>query len=64
MFADVQVEADQLVEMAPLLELSGVRALIDHCGRPDPAAGLDQPGFASRSNSGPSGSISSRSPAW
>ena len=36
MFADVQVEADQLVEMAPLLEPSGVRVLIDHCGRPVP----------------------------
>jgi predicted TIM-barrel fold metal-dependent hydrolase len=46
MFADVQVQADQLVEMAPLLESSGVRVLIDHCGRPDAAAGLDQPGFA------------------
>ena len=32
--------------MAPLLEPSGVRVLIDHCGRPDPDAGLDQPGFA------------------
>ena len=45
MFADVQVEADQLVEMAPLLEPSGVRVLIDHCGRPVPSAGLNQPGF-------------------
>ena len=45
MFADVQVQGDQLVEMAPLLEASGVRVLIDHCGRPDPAAGLDQPGL-------------------
>src|SRR6185295_14935703 len=45
MFADVQVERDQLLEMAPILEPSGVRVLIDHCGRPDPAAGLDQPGF-------------------
>ncbi|MET0967061.1 MAG: amidohydrolase family protein [Nakamurella sp.] len=45
MFVDVQVQSDQLVEMAPLLEPSGVRVLIDHCGRPDPEAGLDQPGF-------------------
>ena len=45
MFADVQVEGDQLVEMAPILDASGVRVLIDHCGRPDPAAGLSQPGF-------------------
>jgi len=45
MFVDVQVQGEQLVEMAPMLEPSGVRVLIDHCGRPDPAAGLDQPGF-------------------
>jgi predicted TIM-barrel fold metal-dependent hydrolase len=31
--------------MAPILEPSGVRVLIDHCGRPDPTAGLSQPGF-------------------
>ena len=46
MFADVQVQGDQLVELAPLLDESGVDVLIDHCGRPDPAQGIDQPGFA------------------
>ncbi|HEY5878041.1 MAG TPA: amidohydrolase family protein [Nakamurella sp.] len=46
MFADVQVQHDQLVELAPLLDASGVNVPIDHCGRPDPAKGLDQPGFA------------------
>lgn len=46
MFADVQVQNDQLVEMAPMLDASGVNVLIDHCGRPDPTAGLDQAGFA------------------
>ncbi len=45
MFADVQVHADQLVEMAPLLEPSGVCVLIDHCWRPIPGVGLSQPGF-------------------
>jgi len=45
MFVDVQAEGDQLLGMATLLESSGVRVLIDHCGRPDPAAGLAQPGF-------------------
>jgi predicted TIM-barrel fold metal-dependent hydrolase len=45
MFVDVQVQGDQLLELAPMVEPSGVRVLIDHCGRPDPAAGLDQPGF-------------------
>jgi predicted TIM-barrel fold metal-dependent hydrolase len=43
--AQVQVERDQLAELAPLLERSGVRVLVDHCGRPAPEAGLDQPGF-------------------
>ncbi|HET8970209.1 MAG TPA: amidohydrolase family protein, partial [Candidatus Nanopelagicales bacterium] len=46
LFADVQVTGDQLVQLAPMLDESGVRVLIDHCGRPDPTAGLDQPGFA------------------
>jgi predicted TIM-barrel fold metal-dependent hydrolase len=41
----LQVQHDQLVVLAPMLERAGVRVLIDHCGRPTPAAGLDQPGF-------------------
>lgn len=45
MLADVQVVDDQLVALAPLLERSGVRVVVDHCGRPDPRAGLDAPGF-------------------
>jgi len=45
MFVDVQVEGDQLVSMLPLLERSEVRILVDHCGRPSPQAGIDQPGF-------------------
>ena len=45
MFADIQVDGNQLVEMAPILEPSGVRVLVDHCGRPDPAAGVRQRGF-------------------
>jgi predicted TIM-barrel fold metal-dependent hydrolase len=46
MFVDLQVQADQLTEMLPLLEASEVRVVVDHCGRPRPGAGLDQPGFA------------------
>ena len=46
MLVSLQVEADQLVTLAPLLERSGVRLLIDHCGRPVPEAGLGAPGFA------------------
>jgi len=34
MFVDIQVEHDQLVHMMPLLANSGVRILVDHCGRP------------------------------
>ena len=45
MFAQVQVHADQLARMAPMLRASGARLLFDHCGRPDPKAGLGQAGF-------------------
>ena len=45
MSVSLQVERDQLVSLAPLFERSGVCLLIDHCGRPSPAAGVDQPGF-------------------
>jgi len=41
----LQVQHDQLLVLAPMLERAGVRVLIDHCGRPTTAAGLDQPGF-------------------
>lgn len=45
LFAQIQVQNDQLVEFAPLLEASGARLLFDHCGRPDMQAGLGQAGF-------------------
>jgi len=45
MIADVQVIADQLVALSPLLERASVRVHVDHCGRPDPTAGIDAPGF-------------------
>jgi predicted TIM-barrel fold metal-dependent hydrolase len=45
MIADVQVVGDQLPALTQLLRKSGVRIVVDHCGRPDPADGLDQPGF-------------------
>jgi predicted TIM-barrel fold metal-dependent hydrolase len=45
LFIQVQVEHDQLVPLAPMLEQNGARILIDHCGRPTPGAGLEQPGF-------------------
>ena len=45
MFVSLQVEHEQLVALLPMLEQSGIRILVDHCGRPTPGAGLDQPGF-------------------
>ena len=39
----VQVEHDQLVPLVPMLERSGVRILVDHCGRPTVEAGLARP---------------------
>jgi predicted TIM-barrel fold metal-dependent hydrolase len=45
MFVDIGAEPDQLVAMMPLLSNSGVRILVDHCGRPIIDAGIDEPGF-------------------
>ncbi len=45
LFVQVQVEHDQLLGLLPQLQRHGTRCIVDHCGRPDPAAGLSQPGF-------------------
>ncbi|UFH48226.1 amidohydrolase family protein [Pseudomonas sp. KNUC1026] len=45
MFAQVQVQGDQLPELLPLLDASPVRVLVDHCGRPLAEAGVHQEGF-------------------
>ena len=45
LFVDIQVEHEQLLPLLPLLDDSGVRILVDHCGRPTVDAGLDAPGF-------------------
>jgi len=45
MFVDIQGEGDQLASLAPRVERCDARILVDHCGRPDPRAGLEQPGF-------------------
>jgi predicted TIM-barrel fold metal-dependent hydrolase len=45
MFVDIGAEPGELMAMMPLLTKSGVRMLIDHCGRPAIDAGLDHPGF-------------------
>jgi len=46
MFFNLQVEHDQFLMYAPWIENIPVKVLIDHCGRPDPAAGLNHPAFA------------------
>ncbi len=46
MFVQVQVENDQMHSLAPTLLDSGAQILIDHCGRPDVAQGLNSKGFA------------------
>jgi len=45
MFLQIQSEHDQLSMFVPWIEAMPVRVLIDHCGRPTPDQGLDQPGF-------------------
>lgn len=45
LFAQIQVKDDELPALLPLLGRTRTRILIDHCGRPDPAQGLRQPGF-------------------
>jgi predicted TIM-barrel fold metal-dependent hydrolase len=45
MFLQIQAKDDQLLEFLPLIERSTVRLVVDHCGRPAPEKGLDQPGF-------------------
>jgi predicted TIM-barrel fold metal-dependent hydrolase len=45
MFAQIQVEHDQLVGMLPLIERTRTQLIFDHSGRPDITAGLNQPGF-------------------
>jgi predicted TIM-barrel fold metal-dependent hydrolase len=45
MFVDIQVEHDQLLAFLPRLRDSGVRVLVDHCGRPTVTEGVQQRGF-------------------
>lgn len=45
LYVQLQVEHDQLVDLMPLLVASRVRILVDHCGRPNGARGVAQPGF-------------------
>jgi len=46
-FVQVHCAKNDLVETWPLLRKAGVRVMVDHFARPDPAAGVSQPGFQS-----------------
>jgi predicted TIM-barrel fold metal-dependent hydrolase len=39
------VEGDDLPKILPTLEASGVKIVVDHLGRPDPATGINSEGF-------------------
>lgn len=45
LFAQIQVMDEQLPALLPLLQRTSTRLLIDHSGRPDVTAGLQQPAF-------------------
>ena len=45
MLLSLQVQGDQLPDLRAMVEASGVRVLVDHCGRPQAQRGVDQPGF-------------------
>jgi predicted TIM-barrel fold metal-dependent hydrolase len=55
MLLQIQAEKDQLAAFHPLLDKTNVRLVIDHCGRPDVQAGLEQPGFQALLNLGRAG---------
>lgn len=45
LYAQIQVKDDQLLALLPLIQRTRPRVLIDHSGRPDASAGLQQPAF-------------------
>lgn len=55
LFVQIQVQNDQLEEWLPMLEDCPARLLVDHCGRPDVSAGIEQAGFRSLLRLGRSG---------
>ena len=54
-FAQIQCKEDQLAEVMPILQKSGVRVMIDHCGRPSAKRGVQQKGFQALLELGRSG---------
>ena len=54
---EVQAEAGRLPRILPALLDAGVRVVIDHFGKPDPAQGIDDPGFRYLLTTGDSGRV-------
>ena len=44
-FAQIYFHDDEVLKLLPILQSSGIRVVVDHCGCPDVTRGLDQPGF-------------------
>jgi predicted TIM-barrel fold metal-dependent hydrolase len=44
-FAQVYFHDDGFLELLPLLDAAGIPIVVDHCGCPDTARGIEQPGF-------------------
>ena len=44
-FAQIYFHDDEVLKLLPILEASGIRVVVDHCGCPDVTRGLAQPGF-------------------
>jgi predicted TIM-barrel fold metal-dependent hydrolase len=64
LLVQIQVEADQLVELAPTLLQSGAQLLVDHCGRPIVSAGVKQGGFKALLALAKSGRCSVKLSGW
>ncbi len=54
-FCQIQCNKDQIAEAMPILKKSGVRVMIDHCGRTDPVTGPASAGFKALLELGRSG---------
>lgn len=45
-FAQIYFHDDEVLKLLPILERACIRVVVDHCACPDPARGIEQPGFA------------------
>lgn len=45
-FAQIYFHDDEVLKLLPILDQADIRVVVDHCACPDPARGIDQPGFA------------------